>query len=270
MKSHQKNRSERKRLPRRLPRGEILQARLPAGPVEALNALAKHSQATNTVLAALAKDKRGAFSSLGGEVDSMIEHGQQAYALVRKMLNAETKQAITTISAQLDYNWSMVDLTTSVAQGIADNQRDGDSIKLNAIDIRAYYTPAAGLGAAATPTVIRFVVTASVDEAISVSDAFAVSGSSNAVISYVAWDTRKQFRVLYDKTVNFGGSTTAVAVGPFFHPFEIRIPLTDHHVQYGAGTTTVEKGAIQVWAVCHLAGSGPYLIATAALEYADN
>lgn len=239
-------------------------------PIRALSALAKHSQATNTVLTALSKDKRGAFSSLGGDVDSMIEHGQQAYALVRKMLNAETKQAVTLIQTQLDYNWAMVDITTSVAQGIADNQRDGDSIKLNAVEIRGYYSPGAALGASYPATPTRLVVTASEDEAISVNDAFAVNGTTNAVISYVSWDTRKQFRVLYDKTICLGGSTAAVAVGPAFHSFEIRLNLEDHHVQYAAGTTTVEKGAIQIWAVCHLASPSPYLIASATMEYADN
>ncbi len=263
MKAHQKNRSERKRLPRRLPRGEVPPAHLSAAPAEALNALVKHSQATNSVLAALAKDKRGAFSSLGGDVDSMIEHGQQAYALVRKMLNAETKQYINTVNATLDYNWQVVDVTSGVTQGVGDGQRDGDSMKLNAIDFRCYLEASTTVGA-----ICRLVVTISEDEAIAAGDAFGLNASVYSPTSYVAWDTRKQFRTIFDECYVLGGTTGGA--GPWYVPVHIRVPLKNQHVQYSGGTTTVEKGAVQFWFVCNRATGGPQIYASTALEFADN
>jgi hypothetical protein len=224
-------------------------------------ALAKHMRSQQAVLTQLASRsaKGGAFSNLGGDVDSMITHGQEAWSMVKRMLNVESK-AIENYENSAVGNVSttplFTDLTALITQGDADYQRDGDSLKINRISMAYTIFGSADF--------LRVLVTESVDEAITAADLLARIGDTYAVTSPLAWDTRQQFHVLYDRAHAANSNITGV-LDHQVHRFETKKQI---HVQYLNGTATVEKGAIQVWFVTRSAGVGHEL--STQLEYVDN
>lgn len=226
-------------------------------------AVAKHLRSQQAVLSQLAamrtNPKGGAFSNLGGDVDSMIEHGQEAWAAVKKMLNVESKAFEyyeTSASGNVGTTPLFTDLTALIAQGSSDVTRDGDSLKLNRIT--GAYT------LTGSNDFYRVVVTQATDEALVAADVFASVGTAYSVTSPVAWDTRQQFRVLYDRCHNINQALTGI--NNFTnHRFEIKEEL---HVQYLNGSTTVERGCIQIWFVSFSGATAHNL--SVQMEFVDN
>jgi hypothetical protein len=213
------------------------------------------------VLAQLAQrtQKGGAFSNLGGDVDSMITHGQEAWSMVKRLLNVESKALDwneTSAVGNVSTTPLFTDITALITQGDSDSQRDGDSLKMNRFSLMYTIFGAADF--------LRVMVTESVDEAIVAADLLASIASTYAVTSPLAWDTRKQFHVLYDRTHAVNSIITGVLDHQVFK-FETHKQV---HVQFLGGTAVVEKGAIQVWFVTRSAGVGHEM--SVQLEFVDN
>jgi hypothetical protein len=189
----------------------------------------------------------------------MITHGQEAWNMVKRMLNVESKaieQFETSALGNVSTTPLFTDLTAGIAQGDSDYTRDGDSLKINRLSVD--YT------VFSVSDVVRVLITQSTDEAIAAADLLANVGSVYTVLSPKAWDTRSQFRVLYDRCHNLNGSNGSTSELQTHH-FETKKEM---HVQYFNGTTTVEKGAIQLWFVTLQASTGHYVASQ--IEYVDN
>jgi hypothetical protein len=223
----------------------------------------------NLVLTKIPKSNGGAFGNLGGDVDNMIQHGQEAWNAVRRLLNVEEKAFFTANAARTPtYTWSVTDLTSGIAQGVTDSERTGDSIKLMELNIRGYLEGNSNTNYIGGVN-FRIVVTRSVDEALDVADVFVDSGSVLAPVSQFVWDTRKQYVVIHDELYTTQATaydaTNLFGRGVNFHLHR----KLNSHSQFLSNSTTVEKGAIQVWMAVNVA-SGVTLQWSAKLVYVDN
>jgi hypothetical protein len=217
-------------------------------------------RAQQAVLSSLAQrtQKGGAFTNLGGDVDSMITHGQEAWSMVKRLLNVETKSLEfpvgngTGVITNLPVSYNVTSLIT---QGDGDSQRDGDSLKM--IDFVIRYS-----ASTTTADIVRIIITSSEDEEILPADLLAYT-NTYSVNSPPAWDTRKQYRVLHDHAfvVENGNSSLGVACHKFHSKAEC-------HTQYFNGTTTVEKGALQVWLMTRYSNAS--IDYACSLQFVDN
>lgn len=229
----------------------------------ALGKLVSHGAEQSQVISRLAASKGGgAFSSLGGDVDSMIEHGQEAYALVKKLLNVETKEyAVGAAGVAINYTGTALDVTSYISQGATDITRNGDSIKI----VRLIWSGMCNFNTASTSTIqpVRILVTRSNDEALVGADLFSYISTAYTPFSPVTWDTKAQFKVLYDRVLPL----CTTHIGQAFH-----VELEDlGHTQYSAGTTTVESGCVQLWWVTNEGTANfPVITYALSLQFVDN
>lgn len=234
-------------------------------PASAFSALAKHVQVQNQLFRAMKEDKTrppGALASLGGHADAIIKHGEEAWEEVKRFLNVEEKQFLTSIAAStFGYTGALVDID-SIVQGVADNQRTGDSVKVLHLDLR--YTVRQSVNAT-LPTVARVMLVQAVDEDVTALDVNAYDASVYAVNGMKNWDTRKQYRVLYDHTgyIWYYSSPHGVISK------HVRIRMNSH-IQFQHSTTTVEKGALQLILWSDDDTNKPSFTGVAELVYVDN
>ncbi len=227
----------------------------------ALSALAKSHQQQTQMLAALVKSpqSRGAFSNLGGDVDSMIEHGQEAWAAVKRLLNSETKFAFPTGVISLGWVGTGLDITSQISQGLADYQREGDSIKINhlSMKLRVDWNPTQAIAMQH-----RLMVVRSIDEAVSAANVNVSDSTAYAPLGQPEWDYRKQYEVLHDE----------IFFVDLYHAQKV-IHLErklDSHAQFANGSTTVTKGAIQFFLWTDQNTNKSTVTYTCGLQFVDN
>lgn len=240
----------------------------------ALSALMSHQQDLHK--AVLAKQPpKGTFGNLGGDVDSMIEHGQEAWASIKRLLNTESKAnfySLTTAGLVPSRTWNNVDLTAQIAQGVQDSERDGDSIKCLHLDFTYNVIK---VGVSSNAETFRLVILQSVDEAVTVADVFVDDATVLSPFSMYQWDTRKQYRVLHDEvhelTLSAMAYNSADALNLHSRPVTRRVKIRlENHTQFFNNGTTVEKGAIQ-WMCCSSQSvSDSLLLVNSRLVYVDN
>jgi len=240
----------------------------------ALTALMSHQQDLHKAVLAK-RPTQGTFGNLGGDVDSMIEHGQEAWASIKRLLNTESKAnfySLTTAGLVPSRTWNNVDLTAQISQGVQDNQRDGDSIKCLELDFTYNVLK---VGVASNAETFRLVILQSVDEAVTVADVFVDDATVLSPFSMYQWDTRKQYRVLHDEvhelSISAMAYNSADALNLHARPVTRRIKLRlENHTQFFNNGTTVEKGAIQ-WMCCSSQSvSDALLFVNSRLVYVDN
>lgn len=176
------------------------------------------------------------------------DEGHKALVAVRRLMADEEKAHTYSIGGDNpDWTWSGVDLTSLITQGVNDDERVGDALRLTGLDLR-YLVRLANSGTTFN-ALFRIVVTLSVDEAVTAADVFenVVSATTQAVYAQHPWDQRKQYRVIYDKThaVHYTGLNDTYGASVIAHN-ELTLKL-NRHVQYDLNSGTVEKGALQVW-----------------------
>jgi len=228
----------------------------------AMALLAKQSLERDKVVSSLAK-RGGTFSNLGGDVDSMIEHGQEAWAAVKRLLNVETKNLQGTMSATVTSVGSAyyVDFLGNMTQGDSDAQRNGDSIKVNRLraNFRVEYNPAI----APSVQYIRVMLVASVDELVEPADVNVRDSTPYAPFGLALWDKRQQYTVLYDRLHDLSSEEPS-------RVFRIDHDFREHHAQFLSGSTTITKGGLQLlfWSGENVQGTP--VVGDWSLDFVDN
>lgn len=205
----------------------------------------------------------GPFSSLGGDVDNMIEHGQEAWHMIRQLLNTESKSVDANAQVFATQAGTSVDLTAAIIQGDGDNQRNGDGLKIQGIDIRYQVNVNTTVTATTNAHFVRVILVASEDEPITAGDLLQFLNTEQVCESPVTWDTRQQYKKLYDRVHK---------VQYYDRASKGRIYLkdVDIHTQFFEGGTNVEKGAIQLFIFGDVSTATPNVGYGARLVYVDN
>lgn len=144
-----------------------------------------------------------------------------------------------TANSTPDYNGTIVSLNLP-AQGTADTQRIGDSIKCQHLVVRGQVVNNPSASILNHTRVI--LVWDEQNQITALSDLLETTGSSNVVFSPKHYDKRFRSNVLYDQmftTSTYSGSQA------FWKDFEINLPI-DKHTQFSAASTTINTGALKM------------------------
>lgn len=167
------------------------------------------------------------------------------------------------------------DLTASIAQGDADTQRQGDSIRLTSLEMRGSVTYQAANQINGRLIVICLKtgvqnIGASSTAALGLAGLLQNGASSDAAWDFYRNDTKNRFQVLYDR--NFTSQDTGAGGTNNSAHFHTLIPLKDRVVQYDASTARVTKNAIILFWFSNVGtavNTGPYLNVGTKLRYID-
>lgn len=154
-------------------------------------------------------------------------------------VNIEYKKSDTIVTgATPDYNGTIVEVNTP-AQGIADNQRIGDSIKVQSITIRGQVT---NVNTANILNNVRVMLVWDDQNQIStIADLLETTGSYQVVFSPKHYDKRFRSNILYDQLFTV---STHLGSQAFFRDFEISLPI-NRHTQFNAATTNINTGSLK-------------------------
>lgn len=161
---------------------------------------------------------------------------------IRKFINIEEKVIDTSFSATVSYNASITSVT-QVAQGLDINNRVGDSMRLQHLELR--WTTNGDTGA--FTTAVRVLMIRDLDGYGTIpanTDMFQFTGSVNSVNSPINRLNLNRFSVLYDETVTLSNAGPAQCVGSF---------LSSHqgHVRYlGTAANAASDGKGTIYIVC--------------------
>lgn len=153
--------------------------------------------------------------------------------LLKQVVNTEFKHLDSSISVtDIDYSGDLTVLNNP-AQGLDDEQRVGDSIKVQKVDIRCHFNHTSNC-------VVRLIVFWDQCNTInSTSEFLEYSGSALAVDSFKDNDNRFLTKVLYDRVFNINTAQTLQYV----------VRKTIHigkHTQFDEDTTTINTGALKL------------------------
>lgn len=178
-----------------------------------------------------------------------VSKGGMAYKalrLARKVadaVNIEYKNYDQAAAAStFDYNGTAYVLNTP-AQGSADTQRIGDSIKCQGIVIRGNVQGTTTAGQLNKCRIL--LIWDEQNQIATLADLLELTGTSNVVFSPKNYDKRFRCRVLYDQLFLVG---TQSGMQAFARDFEINLPI-NQHTQFASATTTINTGALKMF-VC--------------------
>jgi len=152
---------------------------------------------------------------------------------LKKATNIEHKYHEVSFNNQYDWSGSIVALN-SVAQGTTDSTREGDSIKMQDLQIKFYMFGVAATGPCQFRVIIIFD---DMNKVSAASDVLETVGSALAPNSFKDWDKRFQTNVLYDQNYIFDQVSYAT------RQLDINIPI-GKHAQFEASTTTINTGRL--------------------------
>lgn len=175
--------------------------------------------------------------------DSLSAYGRDAWSLakrtaaglneIRKLINVEEKY--------VDYNFTSnptqtgtVDYVSAIVQGLDVNQRVGDSIKLQGIELNY------GITASGADAFVRVLLVRDMENAGStptVANILEVNATAKTVFSAKNFLNRNRFSVLYDET------TALTALSDTRCSYTVTIPI-EKHVKY-RGTTAAGGSAAE-------------------------
>jgi len=206
--------------------------------------------------------EQGAGETIGRAIGQTAD---EAFSMAKKalsLLNVEAKEVqaplYTTAATTIDYNGVQNQPLAAISQGVADTQREGDSLKLK----RIQGTLAFVRGGA--DAVISMMITKEpVPYLTSVGQLYENATGFVAPLSQTSWDTRQNFKVL--KKITFAVTAN--------EPIKI-VPIDlafDDDVQYLAATTTVTKTRIMFTFISNLVTTNlPYVYGICQTSWIDN
>jgi hypothetical protein len=242
----------------RAPRKQKRAATRPKGPIrpEEVAALATLVRRQGQQLATMSKPtlvRRGGFGMIGDGAD-------RAYEGIKRLLNIELKSMETGgFVVSPAQTGTSVDFTALITQGDGDQNRDGDSIKLVRLLLDLSAQPNSG---GLVSQFVRVMVVRSHDEAVTPSQVINVDATAYTHVGLRNWDYKGQYTCLWDHCF----------VMDAYHPThrkQLSFELNSH-VQFNAGTATVNNGAIQLLYWSTATSLLPSLTYQAALEFVDN
>ena len=202
---------------------------------------------------------------------SVLEKANKALNLaskVYKFVNTEVKYFDTEqYQIAMPATGNVVGLTT-VPQGDGQSTRDGDSLKIMGLTIRGHVTSDASVS---KPTNLRIIIFRGKQEngvGYSLHDILEnpASASLSEVYSPKAYDERFRTKILHDKTYTINETLTTQAKG-----FNFSIQLKPGgHVNYSAGTTSIENGGIYMLTLSDNATYPPKISYLSRVTYVDN
>lgn len=202
---------------------------------------------------------------------ALTTKGSMAYKalrLARKVadaVNVEYKNFDQAAAATtFDYNGTGYVLNQP-AQGSADTQRIGDSIKCQNILIRGNVQGSITAGQLNKCRII--LIWDEQNQIATLADLLELTGVGNVVFSPKNYDKRFRCTVLYDQLFLVG---TQSGMQAFARDFEINLPI-NKHTQFASGTTTINTGALKMF-VCSdgVATNLPQLHFYSRLTYTDD
>lgn len=183
----------------------------------------------------------------------------QSIRSIRRLMNVETKSFDAAGASTLPTTTGTVlDLVSAIAQGTADNQRIGDSIKVLRLIIRMTVT----LNAAGSEQYVYMLVARSHDEIMTAAQLNILDANAYAHIGGRQYDYKDQYRELWSRRIRLDPE----------HQTEIVIcdlKLNDH-VQYNAGSSTVNSGCLMFAIWSNTTANNPTVSYVLTVEYVDN
>lgn len=178
-----------------------------------------------------------------------VSVAQKALSLARKVADAVNTEYkfVDNVLSPLTVDWNGIQgslMQVNPAQGLADNQRIGDSIKLQNFTFKYQCSRNT------SDSIIRVIIFEDKQNKIaSVANLLSLTGTINAVTSPKNYDTRYQTRILYDKCHILSSDNTTVMASAV-------LPL-NWHTQFNAGTQTVNTGDLKICYISNVSGVPP-------------
>lgn len=181
---------------------------------------------------------------------------------VANAINVEYKYFLNGSSLSTnDWNGTIVSLLYP-SQGIAANERTGDSIKIKDLVIRGEFNRnVLGL----TSEVCRIIVFIDKENLVTTGSQFLqVTGSYSSVYSQKSENNRYLTKTLYDKTFVVNNTDTQQRY------FKIYLKNLNHHVHFLTGLSTVRNNEIKMLTICQSASNGAQFSYISRFSYVDN
>lgn len=179
------------------------------------------------------------------QVADMALHAWNGVKAIKKLINVEEKYQDNSLLISATTAGVVTSFNT-IAQGDAQGQRGGDSLKPQSFEVRGHLYNNAAAGA---PGVIRLILFRGKNEngvAFTTTDILE-SASYNSPLSF---ENRKRFTVLMDKKIVL--NTNYATIASNFVSMNYSKALNGH-IKYTAGTTTVEEGGLYLLSISDLA-----------------
>lgn len=195
----------------------------------------------------------------GGTLEQVGREADNAWAGVKKimsLLNVESKVLDYQVQFTSSYTGNLLNCS-SITQGVADNQRTGDSLRVQRFRVRAM------ISWATANTIVTIVIGRSKDGLPVIGDAFESFTSGYSAVTFENHDQRKADQILAMKHV---------VVDNVSHPmsyvdFDIKCP--DLPTTYSNGTATTTANTYWAAAICGVA-SGPVINFNSRIDFVDN
>jgi len=196
----------------------------------------------------------------GGTLQQVGREADNAWAGVKRimaLLNVESKAFDTQTTFTSGYAGNYLNCS-NISQGIGDNQRTGDSLRVQRLRCRFQ------ISRATASTTVTVVVGRSKDGSPSIADIFDTIGTAYSGISYENHDQRKADQIL---------AVRRVVVDNVAHPLQVvEIDLNhlpDTPTTFANGTTTQTANCYWAAVICGVV-SGPSVVFNARTDFVDN
>jgi len=184
---------------------------------------------------------------------------KKGYKKIKDMVNVEYKEH-SSFSTGSVINYSGIQfILNTIAQGSANGQRDGDSLKLQRLTLRG----AVQLNAAGQETLVRMIIINDKNNIISSpSTLLTYNGSNLACFGNKQDENKYETKILYDRMIKVSNQSPIT-------PFKINLPL-NFHTNYTAGSSVINNGALKLIFLSNVNVSAPSTSFLYQLSYTDN
>jgi hypothetical protein len=209
------------------------------------------------------------------EVADMARSAYRIGQEIKDLINVEQKRLeITSIGAaaantQLSFNGTTPVTLNNPSQGVADNQRTGDSIKCQTLTLRWYHQVPPAFAGARVP--VRFVLFWQEDNTTPqlLVNIFRTMGNANAVISPKDYDNRFNTKILHMRDYLVEGND--LAGGADYGSVHEHIEKIDKHTQFDGGLILQVTGRLAMAWISPDNGASPITVNyEATLSFTDD
>lgn len=196
-------------------------------------------------------------STWAGSSKGLAKQALKTAKWVATLVNAEYKYFAYDQSGQtFDYNGVVLSLL-GPAQGVAVNQREGDSIKMKNLTIRG------DIIKGSVNAIVRIIIFRDKDNDIaSAANFLQTTASALAPYSYKNENNKFDTNTIYDRTISLTDMYPQ-------HKFDMNFKIP-FHVHFTAGTTTVKMNDIKILFISNLSINYPQVVFTSRISYVDN
>jgi hypothetical protein len=194
----------------------------------------------------------GTLEQVGREADN----AWQGVKNIMKLLNVESKVLDYQVQFTSTYGGNALNLS-AIAQGVGDNQRTGDSLRVQRLRVRFW------INWATANTPVTIVIGRSKDAFPAVGDIFEVTSNGYASMAFENHDQRKADVTLMRRVV----VSDSVSHPVQYVEFDMKCP--DTPTTYANATTTATANCYWAGVICGIA-SGPQVTMNSRLWFVDN